>query len=55
MFDFLLKFTWNLFLRVQLTVCQHWLGLSFRAEQAAQAITWTNDGLILGRIVKLLI
>ena len=35
-FEFRLKLSWNLFLRVQLTTTQHWF------SQLSEAITWTN-------------
>ena len=36
MYEFRLRFHWSLFLRVQLTIFQHWT--------RRQAIIWTNDG-----------
>ena len=61
MYEFLLRFHWSLFLRVQLTIFQHWLRLWLGAEQATShnlnqlwssllthiCITWPQVGLEL--------
>ena len=45
-FLFWLKFHWNLFVRVQLTISQHW----FIYKYTGQAIIWTNTDPIHWRI-----
>ena len=50
-FLFWLKFHRSLFLRVQLTITQHWFGWdNGLAPNRRQAIIWTNAGLIHWRI-----
>ena len=44
-FVFCLKFHWSLFLRVQVTIPQHWLGDGL-VPNRWQAIIWTNADLI---------
>ena len=51
MFEFQLKFHWGLFLRVQLTTNEHWLGNGL-APNRWQAITWTNDDPVQWRITR---
>ena len=45
---FWLKFRWNMFARVQLTIIRHWYNAL--APNRRQAIIWTNDGLVWWRI-----
>ena len=45
MFQFRITFHWSLFLRVQLTIIQHWFRYWLGAVQAKSHI-WTNDGQI---------
>ena len=42
---FWFRFHWNLLLRAQLTITQHWFGWMPEAEQA-QAVIWINDNLV---------
>ena len=49
MVEFRLKFHWSLFLKVQLTIFQHWFRWWFGGEQATSLI-WTNDGPVQRRI-----
>ena len=46
MFDFCTQFHLSFFLRVQLTIRQHWFRYNGLALNRRQAIIWTNDGLI---------
>ena len=48
-YEFRLRFHWSLFLRVQLTVFQHWNGL---APARRQAIIWSNAGLFIDAYMR---